>query len=233
MAKRSAKSKSRTKKGSASSSTPEEPAQTAAALNDDELQALAEQHKEFYESALATKKKADADFKNVCKRAKAELGKDAIDTIKTLIECDTPEGEARVIGRLRTTVMAARWAGVKIGTQFAMFAADEVGSRLFEEGKRSAMRGEPCKAPADASAEGQQDFIKGWHVGNDARNKNLADAVGREEDAGDGNPPRMSRADWRKHMQEMTDPAPIAEAARTLDQQRGIGTEPATHQTVA
>lgn len=230
------KSKSKTKKKT-DTKPPEQlpPEQGHNRLDDSEQQALAIQHKGAYEKALAVKKKADAEFKNTCKRAKAEMGKDAIDTIKTMIECDTPEGEARVAGRVATTITAARWVGVEIGTQFGMFAAGEMGgSRLFEAGKRAAMEGEPCKAPADATADGQQEWIKGWHAGNDARNKNLADAVGgagnEEAEAEHGEPPSgVSRKEWQANLRAQNEAAErgIAETARRM------GSQPATHRVSA
>lgn len=222
MAKNKAKSRSRSKKAAADQT----PAPAPKSLNDDELQVLAEQHKGNYQTALAAKKKADADFKNACKRAKAELGKEAIDIIKTLIECDTPEGEARVIGRLKTTMTAARWAGVEVGTQFGMFTEEEAGgSRLHEEGKRAAMRGEACKAPADATADGQQEWIAGWHKGNEARNKGLAEAV-----SGDGS--RTGRFGTpNSPLRQMTESAEAEMRARREGTPPPVGTEAATHHT--
>jgi hypothetical protein len=132
---------------------------------------------------LAAKKKADADFKNAAKLIKAEGGKNQVSKIKIAIRLETDEGEAEVRAELQGTMQVARWVGASIDTQFEMFA-DAGGSRLFEEGKRSAMRGEACKAPTDATADGQQEFIKGWHAGNEARNANSITSSARASNIG-------------------------------------------------
>ncbi len=65
-------------------------------LTDEQLQVLVFQHKKEYAAALAKKKEADAALKNVCKKAKAELGAGAVDDIKLAIELDSDEGQARL-----------------------------------------------------------------------------------------------------------------------------------------
>ena len=175
-------------------------------ISDDDLQALAFQHKASYEAALATKKKADADFKNVCKRAKAEMGKDAVDQIKTMIECDTPEGEARIKARVLNTVAAARWAGAAFGTQFEMFDGPDrtpAEERAHGEGKRAGMQGDACRPPYDGSVPQYQKWIDGWHKGQEAKAAQLS-----------GRP--MARSDFQKILQNMIDLAPIKDAAEAL-----------------
>jgi hypothetical protein len=77
-------------------------------LTDDELCALTYQWKRDYEIALADKKAADAELKNVCKRAKAELGPRALDLIKGLILLETPEGEASMRAAIEQQIRIAK-----------------------------------------------------------------------------------------------------------------------------
>ena len=213
-------------KGSAAAAAPE-PAPARTSLNDDDLQALAFQHKRSYETALATKKKAEAEFKNACKRAKAELGENAVETIRTMIEFETEEGEAAIKGRMERALCAARWMGASLGTQFDMFGAGAgEGTSRLEQGKRAGMAGDPCKPPADATADGQQEWIGGWHAGNDARNKNLAAAVGGDgEEAVDKTQPGArfgtSTSPLRQTIEEGD--------AHIKSVNARLGTEPPTH----
>jgi hypothetical protein len=119
-------------------------------LSDDDLRVLTIQWKDKYESALAAKKRADADFKNVAKGAKAELGKNAVATIKAMIELDTEEGEAAVKEQIEIRLTAARWMNSKIGQQFDLFA------------KPSSTNGEPYDG-----------WVRGWHKGQEALAQNF------------------------------------------------------------
>jgi hypothetical protein len=239
MAKRN---KAKTKKRGAAK-TSEAPAPAPTSLNDDQLQALAIKHRDAFKVSKKAKADAGTAHKKVCDLAKSELGKDAVKMIEIMIECDSPEGEKAVVSRLKNTMAAARWAGVDVGTQFTMFNdAEAGGSRSYEEGKRAGMAGEPCKAPANASGDDEQDYLKGWHVGNDARNKNLADAVGagdaataNGEDADDGEGQRVPRSEWQRNLRKQNEEAErgIAEAAKDFDRKRGIGTAEPTHQVVS
>ncbi len=115
-------------------------------LSADDLRALALQHKGHYERALAKKKTADADFKNVCKAAKADGV--MVDQIKTMIALDSPEGEARERAAIASTLLAAKWMGSPLGTQLSMFSEpDRTPSvdRAFDEGKKDSMEGRPAK----------------------------------------------------------------------------------------
>lgn len=91
-------------------------------LTDEERQALAHQHMEQYERALALKKKTDADFKNTCKSARAALGPDAVDLIKDMILIETDEGREKLRERARRAQMAARYMAAEVGMQFDFFA---------------------------------------------------------------------------------------------------------------
>ena len=80
-------------------------------LSDDNLRALAINHKGAYERSLASKKAADAALRNCCKKIKAELGDSGVAIIKAMVELDSDEGEAVVMERIRAQAKAARWSG--------------------------------------------------------------------------------------------------------------------------
>lgn len=135
-------------------------------LSEDERRALLFQHVSKYELALAAKKKADADLKNTCKVAKAELGKDAVDDIKDVIALKSPEGEAELRAELERKLRVARYVNAPVGHQFT-FSEDMRPSedRAFEEGKRSGLEGAPARPPHDPSVPQHGKWMEGWHAG--------------------------------------------------------------------
>lgn len=152
------------------------------ALSDDELRALAFQHRDRYSVALAAKKAADAKFKNVCKLAKAELGTGAVDIIKDLIALEDPEGEERMREKLQRQADALRWAGLPLGTQmdFALQEPDRTPGidRAFDEGKQASMSNKPAKPPYDPSSPQYRAFMDGYAE----HQKALAERLGRGKD---------------------------------------------------
>jgi ribosome modulation factor len=137
-------------------------------LTDDQRQALFFQHKRHYENALADKKTTDADFKNVCKRAKAELGPSAVAEIKDAILLDTEEGEAQIKADIERKLRVARWMAVPLGQQADLFGQpdrSDAKERAFAEGKRAGYEGKVCKAPFDPSVPQHDAWIEGWQVG--------------------------------------------------------------------
>jgi hypothetical protein len=151
-----------------------------AELTDDELRALALQHKHNYEGALAKKKRADADFKNACKVA--ETDGITVDQIKTMIACDTPEGEAKERAEIASTLQAAAWAGSPMGTQLQMFnEPDRTPSvdRAFDEGKKQSMEGKPAKPPHAPETEQYRSYMAGYQDDQTRR----ASMLGRGQDA--------------------------------------------------
>jgi len=166
-------------------------------LTDDQLQALFFSHKRLYESALATKKAADAAFKNTCKIAKAELGDDAVDSIKDAILLDTEEGEAKLKSRIERQLRVARWMAVPLGNQSDLFSdvADRTPAvdRAYAAGKRVGMEGAPNKPPHDPSVPQFDAWMEGWSAGQAAifNIQRERDAGMFEEDAAgeDGDPP--------------------------------------------
>src|SRR6266404_5655377 len=89
-----------------------EASQTIENISEDQLQALFFQSKRDYEKNLATKKKADADFKNCCKRIKAELGKRGVTEIKLAVTLADENGEAEAKADIESTLRVMRWMGV-------------------------------------------------------------------------------------------------------------------------
>ena len=86
-------------------------------LTDAEQQALFFQHKRFYEASLAKKKAADADFRNVCKKAKSELGDFGVLQIKTAVKLESDDGSEKIQAEMEAMVQAARWLGMPIGSR--------------------------------------------------------------------------------------------------------------------
>jgi hypothetical protein len=153
------------------------------ALSDDEMRTLAFQHRDKYAKALASKKKADADLKNVCKVAKADLGKGAVDIIKDLIALDEPEGEAEIREKLKRQADAMRWAGLPLGSQIelALGEVDRTPSvdRAFDEGKKMSAENKPAKPGYDPSTPQYRAFMDGYAE----HQASLAASLGRGGDA--------------------------------------------------
>lgn len=136
-------------------------------LTDDQLQGLTRQHAQKRKSLVDAEKKAKAARMNFDKVIKAELGEKGLDNIKLLEELDTPEGEARIKADMERQAMVARWAGLAIGTQGALFDTDRrpIEDRAFDDGKRDGMSGKTLAPPhaPDTAAYGR--YVEGWHAG--------------------------------------------------------------------
>ena len=181
---------------------------TAEDLNDEELATLTYHHKAAYERDLKAKKAADAQFKNSCKKAVADLGAEVIDDIKMLIEHEADEAvaEKKYSDRIKRILRVAKMAGATLDVQLDMFAGAK--SKHYEDGKRSGMQGQPRTPPQHLSANGSeyQDWLKGHADGNDARNAALA-GEGEDEDE---RPAGTTHADWQARLRaqnEATDRA--------------------------
>lgn len=192
--------------------------------DDAQMQALFFQHKKTFEARLAAKKKADADFKNACKLAKSELGKSAIDDIKTAIKMDAEGGEAAVIEDIQAKLRVARWVGAAFGHQFEMFDGPDrtpAVDRAYDAGRRAGLAGEPARPPHDPSTEQYGKWMEGHHVGNEqlarATFKPLepkGDAEADEASSGE----RVSSSEFKRRLNEMTDPNKAQEPAPIGDQ---------------
>lgn len=155
-------------------------------LRDDELRALALNHKGMFERALAAKKSKDADFRNACKKIKSELGDSGVAIIKAMIELDSPEGEAAVLGRIRAQAKAARWNGLPVGTQveLALGEPDRTPAvdRAREEGKMASMTSKPRKPPYDPSTPQYTAWLEGYAEHQETLLATVGRGKGDEED---------------------------------------------------
>jgi ribosome modulation factor len=139
-------------------------------LTDDEARALLLQHKRHYQEALATKKAADAAFKNVCKKAKAECGDDAVADIKDAIALSELGGQLALEAEVARKHRIARWMGLPIGAAPLLF--DVVDRRpavdvAYDRGKAAGMAGETAQPPHDPSVPQYQRWLEGWHDGQE------------------------------------------------------------------
>lgn len=139
-------------------------------LSDDDQRALHFRHVSEYKKALEAKKKADADFKNVTKRIKAEGG--AVDDVKLSIELESPQGEAKLKERFAAMQRIAAWNNLPIGTQGNIFDVDRrpTEEKAFDEGKRDGMQGKTLVIPSIYPPDGAagQKYAEGWHAGQAA-----------------------------------------------------------------
>jgi len=154
--------------------------QTIENISDDQLQALFFQSKKDYEKNLAIKKKADADFKNCCKRIKAELGKRGVTEIKLAVTLGDENGEAEAKADIESTIRVMRWMGVPIGTQADLFPDNDptpLTERAYAEGRRHGLAGEPRSNPHHHTTEAARSYEAGFAEGQDVL---AADAQGRQ-----------------------------------------------------
>ena len=158
------------KRGRPKKTHDESPAQTIENISDDQLEALFFQSKKDYERNLETKKKADADFKNCCRRIKAELGKRGVAEIKLAISLGTEEGEAEAKADVESTMRIMKWLGVALGTQADLFPDNDpapITERAFNEGRRQGLAGEPHNNPHHHTTEAARAHVNGYADGQD------------------------------------------------------------------
>ncbi|MCA1831206.1 MAG: hypothetical protein LC750_00400 [Actinobacteria bacterium] len=139
-------------------------------LTDDEQRALLLQHKKSYEAALAVKKQADADFKNACKRAKAECGKGAVADIKDAIALEAPGGQMEIEAEIARKHRIARWMGLPVGAEPIMFEMQDRRQAVdiaYDNGKAAGMSGDDMRPPHDPSVPQYQRWLEGWHDGQE------------------------------------------------------------------
>lgn len=156
--------------GDAAPTAKAEPAPNSQTLSDDQRAALLFQHSAKYTRALKAKKSADAEFKNICKAARADCGKDAVDRIKLGIRLETPEGEAAVRVEIASMLEVARWHNSPVGTQFSMLETieEDPANRAFLEGKKAALENLPAKPPYDPGSQLYPRWMDGHGEGTTA-----------------------------------------------------------------
>lgn len=144
------------------------PADQNPGVNESQEQALHfGHHVPAYEKALAAKKKADADFKNICKTIKSEGG--SVDSIKLTISLRTPEGEKKFKELLETQRRIAEWNNLPIGQQGWLLDEDRrpITERAFADGRKAGLEGKDCKPP-HSPGEASNAWMEGWHDGQAA-----------------------------------------------------------------
>lgn len=143
-------------------------------LSDDEKRALTLHHVRRYQEAEARVEAAKDERREIVNLAKADLGKGALGDIKDLIMFEDP---TKLSATMERTMRLARWKGLPIGHQAALF---EPTVDHFEEGKTAGCYGETCTPPEHLSAQAGQKWIQGWHAGqstlHDALKKRMAAA---------------------------------------------------------
>lgn len=135
-------------------------------LTDEQLQALFEQHKKHYEAALADKKKADADFKNVCKRAKGEGV--SIADIRLAIDLEGEGGVEKLREKIAAQHRVARWFGLPVGTQPSFFDHDDRTpsiDKAFNDGKRAGLKGDAASPPHHLGVQQSSSWLDGHAAG--------------------------------------------------------------------
>ena len=141
-------------------------------ISEDQLQALFFQSKKDYERALGVKQKADADFKNCCRRIKAELGKRGVEEIKLAISLGGEAGEASVKANIESQLRILRWMGVAIGTQGDLFPDNDptpITDRAFAEGRRHGLAGESRANPHHHTTEAARSYEAGYAKGQEEK----------------------------------------------------------------
>lgn len=135
--------------------------------NSDKNLALTMHHKALYIAAMDKKKKADADFKNVCKTIKADLGETGIKDIKTSMMLDDLGDNSVIKAEIERLMRCASWAGMPIGTQGSLFAEDRrtLNEKAFDEGKYAGLNGKNPASPHQPGSDLDQSWMRGWHAG--------------------------------------------------------------------
>jgi hypothetical protein len=135
-------------------------------VSDDDRKVLFFMDRNAYVKALAAKKAADAELKNVCKTIKADLGANGVAQIKLYELCRTPEGEAKVKAEELARREAMRWAGIPINTQADLFAdLAPLDERALEDGEEAGLRGDTLANPYDENSTAGRRFADGWKAG--------------------------------------------------------------------
>lgn len=135
-------------------------------LTDDQKQALHFRHTTEFEEAEKAKKDATTNFLNVSKRIKAEGG--SVKAIKRGIALRTPAGEAAMKAEIEEALRIARWHGVAVGEQGALFPDIDrapATEKAENEGKRDGMQGKPRTCPYDTSTDQYRSYFKGYDIG--------------------------------------------------------------------
>ncbi|MBA8822295.1 hypothetical protein BRY73_02940 [Ochrobactrum sp. P6BS-III] len=119
-----------------------------------------------YLKALAAKKAADAELKNVGKSVKADLGPNGLDQIKLYEKAKTDEGLQAIKEKLEADRQALAYADIPINTQIDLF--DNAGAndeKAYKLGLTAGLEGETLLNPYNEATQDGQDYARGWHEG--------------------------------------------------------------------
>ena len=138
-------------------------------LTDEQEHALLAHHTKNYEIALKAKKDADAEFKNVCKIAKAEgVG---LKSIKDYIDFQAVGGAEKLREEIERKHRIARWAGIPVGTQLSFFEEadrEPIDDKVRAEGKRAGLKGEaggpPRTLPGNLAVIWEEGYRQGQEI---------------------------------------------------------------------
>lgn len=135
--------------------------------NSDDTLALTMHHKSLYVAALAKKKAADADLKNVCKTIKAELGAVGLKDIKTLLMLDDLGENSAIKNEIEQLMRCAAWAGMPIGAQGSLFDEDRrtLEEKAADDGKYAGLNAKPAQSPHQPGSDLDQIWLRNWHDG--------------------------------------------------------------------
>lgn len=189
-------------------------------LTEDQLQKRFFQHVREYKNELALKKECDdakreqdASFKNLCKRIKGEGT--PIEDIKTHLDLQSPEGEARMRASIDAQIRIARWNGLPLGTQTDLFSGVDRTpdvDKAYGDGKRDGLAAEPPSTKYAAGTAQYERYRDGYQAGQAVNLdgiKPLAPAADGDEQFDDATAEKPSRKR----------PAPDGESAGTYSVQ--------------
>jgi hypothetical protein len=144
-------------------------------ISDEQREVLFFQHLKYYEADLAAKKEADAEFKNSCKRARADLGDHAIEEFKLAIAFREQGSDEDAQAKIDRILRVAAYMNAPLGQQMALFGEGvqdrrTSNERAYAAGKLARLQGEPMRPPHDPSVPQHDQWIEGWHAGEKALN---------------------------------------------------------------
>lgn len=138
-------------------------------LTDEQLESLFHHHKRLYANALAAKKKADADFKNTCKRAKSESVDPKMIAFALELEGDK---DGRLEQERAEKERIARWMGAGYGEQLSLLDRTPGEDRAGAEGFRAGAAGESRNSPYSGILEAA--WLDGWTRGQKSLQSSLS-----------------------------------------------------------
>lgn len=131
-------------------------------LSPGEKRALAYDGLRRYDKAMAIKKKADADFKNECKKIIAQGT--TIERIKQLKSFQEDPGGDRLRAEVEALLEIASWTNSPVGTQFSLLDEPDrqpVEEKAYQDGKIAGYLGETARTPEGYTGPVEQAWLRG------------------------------------------------------------------------